>query len=120
MRQIRYAQGTPITLHQDLSGIEDKYTREAFRAIYHFLHAHDILRGGFRLITYDAQQTGVQTVDHGLPLVPKDIFVTFTENVNTVTIDYQSITDTNFEITTTAKGKICMLAGHITEFDVTR
>lgn len=120
MRQILQSEGTPITIDHNLSGIEDEYTRQALEAIINFLHSHDILRGAFRLVTFEAQEAGPQVVDHGLPLIPKDIWVTFTEQPNTVTIDYQSITDTQFEMTTTAPGKICMLAGHITEFDVTR
>lgn len=120
MRQIRQSQGTSTTLRNDLNGVQDVAVRVALQEIHDFLHSHDLLRGVFRKVTYEAAAAGTHSVEHGLPFQPCDIWVSFTEGANNVTIDYESITDSSFSITTTGGGKIKLIAGNITDFDVTR
>lgn len=116
----RFAAGTPLTLRNNLAGINNKYIRDAFEEIQQFLHSHDILRGVFRKVSFTAPAAGTHTFDHGLPFVPCEFFVTSALGGNNVTINYDSITDETIEITTTGPGEIKFLAGNITDFDVTR
>lgn len=119
-RENRFAGGTPLTLRHNLAGINDIYIREAFQEIHDFLHSHDILRGVFRKVSFNAPAAGTFIVDHGLPFVPCEILLTSALGGAAVGINYDSITDTTFEITTDAAGPIKFLAGNITDFDVTR
>ena len=116
----RFAAGTPLTLRHNLAGIQDKYIRDAFQEIHDFLHSHDILRGVFRKVTFTAPEAGTYTIDHGLPFVPCEIWVTSALGGAAVTVNYDSISDETFEITTTAAGDVKFIAGNITDFDVTR
>jgi hypothetical protein len=116
----RFAGGTPLTLRHNLAGIEDKYIRDAIQEIHDFLHSHDILRGVFRKVTFTAPEAGTFTIEHGLPFVPCEIWVTSALGGAAVTINYDSISEESFEITTDQAGAVKFIAGNITDFDVTR
>lgn len=119
-RNNSFAQGTPLTLRNNLSGIENIYIRDAFQEIHDFLHSHDILRGVFRKVVFEAPEAGTFTIEHCLPFLPCEVWLTSATNGAGVTINYDSITEEQFEITTTGEGTIKFLAGNITEFDVQR
>ena len=116
----RFAAGTPLTLRNNLAGIENKYIRDAFQEIHNFLHGHDLLRGLFRKVTFSAPEAGTFEVGHGLPFIPCEIMLTSASGGAAVTIDYDSITNEVFEITVDGETDVKFLAGNITEFDVTR
>lgn len=110
------AQGTPHTLRHNLQGIKDIYIREAFQEIHDFLHSHDILRGVFRKVEFIAPSAGTHVIDHCLPFVPCEVLLTNSGNLG-VTINFNSLNETSFEITTTGPGPVKFLAGNIANVD---
>jgi hypothetical protein len=110
------AQGTPLSLRHNLAGIKDIYIREAFQEIHDFLHSHDILRGVFRKVEFEAPGAGTHVVEHCLPFVPCEVWITNTGGV-TVGIDFNTLNETSFEITTSGEGSVKFLAGNIANVD---
>lgn len=113
-----FAKGTELGLRLKLRSMEDKYVREAFRQIQDYVNQQDILRGVWRKAEFEFDRAGTFTLRHGMPFVPCDFLVTGLFGGITVTVNSDAVTQDEFEITVSGKGKARMLIGNITDFDV--
>lgn len=116
-RNNELARGAQLALRHNLAGITDKYIRDAIQEIHDYIHSHSILRGQFEKVSFTAPEAGTFRVDHCLPFIPCEIWLTSALGGNAVNINYDTINEDYFEITTTGAGEIKFLAGNIANFD---
>ena len=114
---INFAKGTELGLRLKLRGIEEEYIREAFRQIQDYINQQDILRGVWRKQEFKFDKAGTFKLRHCMPFVPCDFLFTGFFGGITATVNSDTVTRDEFEITVSGPGKVRMLIGNITNFD---
>lgn len=114
------ARGHPITLRNNLASVDDIQTRDALQEIQDAWHQHPFLRAEVEIICIEVTSAGTSKHEHCLPFEPRQMWVVYTEKPNDVTINYSSITENSFEMTTTASGQVEIIAMNHRKSDTRR
>ena len=74
--------------------IKDFYTRENFQKLLEVFGRNPFLRGSFRVYKAEAYKADTSfKIIHGLSFTPTDVFVTYISNSETVSPNFEDITN---------------------------